>query len=56
MLAKVDELRTWIVRMQFDLVDRRYHLAGRIGKEMLEVLDTEIGYSNTANFVFWQFL
>lgn len=44
------QLRTRVVGVQLDLVDGRNGLAGGVAEEFLEVLNTEVGYTDVADF------
>jgi hypothetical protein len=36
----------WVVGVQLDLVDRWRSLSARVGKQLLQVLDGEVGYTD----------
>lgn len=50
LLVVIHQLRTRVVRVQFDLVDGGDRLAGGITEELFEIFDGEVGYSDVADF------
>ena len=60
LLVERYQFRTWVVRMQLDLIDSRDGLAGGVAEKFFKVLDAEVRHADVADFAgggkFLQFL